>query len=73
MTDVIDRASEYEEQVLKNALARQRQRANLTYKTLVDSALECADCGEVIPLKRRQAALGCKRCVECQQILEKRR
>lgn len=73
MTDVIDRASEYEEQLLKDALARQQRVANLTDKTLADSAQECTDCGEVIPLKRRQAALGCQRCVECQHRLEMRR
>ncbi|MGE4334544.1 MAG: TraR/DksA family transcriptional regulator [Pigmentiphaga sp.] len=31
---------------------------------------ECIDCGEEIPLARRQAVPGCKRCVNCQEMFE---
>lgn len=36
-----------------------------------DSALECEDCGEVIPEDRRRAAQGCSRCLRCQQQFER--
>jgi RNA polymerase-binding transcription factor DksA len=31
---------------------------------------ECVDCGGKIPLARQQAALGCRRCIHCQGLLE---
>ena len=31
---------------------------------------ECIDCGDPIPERRRQAVPGCKRCVDCQELLE---
>lgn len=33
----------------------------------------CEDCGDLIPLARRQALIGtgCQRCVECQQLHER--
>jgi RNA polymerase-binding transcription factor DksA len=37
-----------------------------------DSAEECMDCCEVIPLARRIAAKGCLRCVYCQTIHERK-
>jgi len=30
----------------------------------------CTDCGEKIPLARRQAVQGCRRCIHCQTLLE---
>lgn len=36
-----------------------------------DSAEECTDCGEVIPLERRLAAKGCMRCIHCQTLHER--
>ena len=69
MTDVFDRAAEQEAYNLEHALAQQTKRAGLAGKTLQDSALECADCGEPIPLLRRKAVPGCKYCVECQARL----
>ena len=37
-----------------------------------ESATECAECGEEIPEKRRQAIPGVKLCVDCQQGRDKR-
>ena len=36
-----------------------------------DSAENCTDCGELIPLARRIAAKGCLRCITCQTIHER--
>jgi phage/conjugal plasmid C-4 type zinc finger TraR family protein len=30
----------------------------------------CQDCEDEIPLKRRQAVPGCRRCIDCQTLLE---
>ena len=34
---------------------------------------KCIDCGDVIPEKRRKAASGCMRCIECQKAFEEGR
>lgn len=73
MTDIFDRASELEEKTRERALAAQAQRAALTGKTMADSAAECTDCGDTIPLKRRKAMPGCQRCVDCQSQHERMR
>ncbi|MFZ6748532.1 TraR/DksA C4-type zinc finger protein [Undibacterium sp. Ren11W] len=71
MTDFIDRASEQEAQDRKLALQEQARRANLTGKTISDSALECTECAEPIPLNRRLAMPGCQFCISCQTQREK--
>lgn len=71
MTDIYDRATALEEQTRERALAAQAKRAGLTDKTVADSRTECTDCGERIPLKRRQAMPGCTRCIHCQEMREK--
>jgi len=72
MTDVFDSASELEEQDRARALAEHVKRSGLTGKTLADSAEFCDDCGDDIPLQRRMAVPGCKRCVSCQARKERR-
>lgn len=72
MTDVFDQAPELEQQERDRALNEQARRANLTGKTLADSAEFCEDCGDDIPLKRRKAMPGCIRCISCAQRFEKR-
>lgn len=37
-----------------------------------ESATECDECGEEIPEGRRIAIQGCRLCVECQGIADKR-
>lgn len=35
-----------------------------------NQSVECIDCDQEIPLKRRQAKPGCRRCITCQQQYE---
>ena len=37
-----------------------------------ESALECVECGEDIPERRRIALLGVKTCVQCQSLRDRR-
>jgi Prokaryotic dksA/traR C4-type zinc finger len=37
---------------------------------LADAPARCA-CGVTIPLKRRLAVPGCRRCADCQEVAEK--
>lgn len=67
--DITDYASEREEQQLAEALAR-HQRAQAPAGA---GSLECVDCGEPIPVKRREALPGCETCVDCQSVREARR
>ena len=61
--DIAKRNNEqFERLVLKRQLATMPQG---------ESAKECDDCGEEIPEARRKAAIGCIRCVFCQQKFEK--
>jgi phage/conjugal plasmid C-4 type zinc finger TraR family protein len=72
MTDIFDQATELEEKQRDAALTAQARRAGLTGKTVADSAEVC-ECGETIPLKRRQAIPGVQTCVSCQSDIEYRR
>lgn len=69
MADPVDIGNERAEQHLADALARHQQ-ASLRQAV---SALWCEDCGEAIPLARREAVQGCQYCIDCQQIREVRR
>lgn len=71
MTDIYDRATEQEELGRAVALAAQRNRAGMEGKTSADSAIDCVDCDEPIPLLRRQAVPGCQFCIDCQAQREK--
>lgn len=67
MTDVYDRAQEMEQRQREQALA-----AQVAASRPLGSSLEnCDDCGQPIPEKRRQAAVGCTRCIQCQTAYEK--
>lgn len=67
MADEADRAQVINEQHLDDALAAHRRRPAYT---VADSALVCIDCEEPIPAKRREAAPGCTRCIDCQTMHE---
>lgn len=71
MTDIFDRASELEERTRVAALQAQMRRAGLAGKTVADSAENCAQCDDPIPLKRRQSVPGCQLCVACQARKER--
>jgi len=68
MTDIFDRATEREEEMRQDALAKQARR---TRPVAGDSALVCVRCEESIPEARRQAVPGVQTCVECQSALER--
>lgn len=62
MRNTIDQANDLAQQEIDNILAKR--------KTVFcgESEINCLDCGEPIPEKRRQLLQGCKLCVDCQQI-----
>lgn len=68
MTDLYDRAAEVEQLHREAALRRQ---AESTAAAAAVSAYECEECGEPIPEARRQAAPGCRCCIECQTEIDK--
>jgi phage/conjugal plasmid C-4 type zinc finger TraR family protein len=65
MADEIDRAQALEEAQRDDALAKHRR-----LMPHGDSAEVCDDCGEPIPVERRAAVPGVRRCVACQQLTE---
>lgn len=71
MTDIFDRATEQEELDRALAMAAQRRRTGKDGKTIADSATDCLDCDEPIPLLRREAVPGCQFCTDCQAQREK--
>lgn len=68
MSDLFDRAQDLEALQRERALAAQAQ-----CLPQGPTRMQCEDCGEAIPLKRRQAMPGCRRCLACQQQHECRR
>jgi len=54
-----------------NAVAEVQRK--LQKQALEPSLEECEDCGESIPLARREAIKGVKRCIHCQEALDKRK
>lgn len=68
MADLCDAADRLIEQQLAAALDHHHaQRLPGT------GALECEDCGDLIPEPRRKALPGCMTCVDCQELRERRR
>ncbi|KAF3999050.1 TraR/DksA C4-type zinc finger protein [Glaciimonas immobilis] len=69
MTDPLDIASANEQLARDIAINRQRRSADLTGKTVADSALFCGneECAAPIPQARREAMPGCRFCIDCQQ------
>ncbi|XXQ68942.1 TraR/DksA C4-type zinc finger protein [Neisseriaceae bacterium B1] len=66
MSRQIDKACEEEERHRAAALAHFQAAQNRA----AVSAYECEECGDPIPEARRQAVIGCRCCIECQQWLE---
>lgn len=64
MNDIADRAQEEEVAFITNALRAhgQKQQKGLTH---------CEDCDTLIPIARRRAVAGCRRCVTCQHDFER--
>jgi len=68
VADDIDRAQEASEQFNNFALGEHKRN-----RPTGPSLEECDDCGEAIPIKRREAQPGCTRCIDCQHNFETRR
>ena len=68
MSDDMDRAQAREEEMRGDALADQARRAQ---RPVVESAVDCAMCGEPIPEARRQALPGVQTCIDCQKDIER--
>ena len=64
--DEADRAAELIEATTANALARIQAAQQQAGQA------ECADCGEPIPASRRAANPAAIRCIDCQEIYERR-
>ena len=80
MSDIVDRANEHTEMMLRHALEAQRLKSALATGHLparadwqVLSAADCEGprCGEPIPDDRRRLVPGVRLCTECQTRLEK--
>ena len=67
MTDIYDRAAEVEELNRRIAIENQRRQSQAAAPV---SACECEECGEPIPEARRQAIIGCRCCIDCQNEIE---
>ncbi|MRN37198.1 conjugal transfer protein TraR [Neisseria sp. N95_16] len=65
MTDIFDQAAELEARQREYWLKKQREKTEYSA-----SAYECEECGEPIPEARRQAVIGCRCCIECQEEIE---
>lgn len=74
-SDVSDQATELEETMREEALARQRAASEpqLYPGTSTPRAVDCAACGDLIALERRTAVPGCTRCHPCEQAAETRK
>jgi phage/conjugal plasmid C-4 type zinc finger TraR family protein len=73
-SDVSDQATELEEVMRAEALSRQRAANELQQfrSASTPQVVDCVECGNRIPLKRRNAVPGCKRCHPCEQANESR-
>jgi len=67
MRDTIDRANDLAQQEIDNIIAKRQT------VFVGESAINCFECGEPIPEKRRQLLQGCKLCVDCQGLRERLR
>lgn len=61
MSDIADNAQSAIEQHIESGLSKIQRYEGV-------SATHCRDCGTGIPEARRQAVLGCIRCVDCASI-----
>lgn len=80
MSDLIDRANEHADMLLRNALEDQRRKSAgaggrpinpADWQVLSAAECEGSQCGEPIPDDRRRLVPGVRLCVDCQARLEK--
>ena len=65
--DQFDRAQELDAHYRRQAMDVWRQEVD---GQLQESSRYCEECETEIPEQRRLAALGCRRCITCQQLWE---
>lgn len=70
MSDIYDRTQQRDAEILADALAAHQRRVG---QVAGPALSHCEDCGEPIPAARRAAVAGCRRCVECQALNERKR
>ena len=63
--DEMDLAQEINERHLEESIQAQRDKLPRG-----ESNAHCEDCQEPIPEARREAVPGCRRCIDCQTLLE---
>ncbi|HBN9790697.1 TPA: TraR/DksA family transcriptional regulator [Pseudomonas aeruginosa] len=61
--DIVDIANDYAERELAERLYSR-------VKYVGESLHECEDCGEEIPVARRELVPGVRKCLSCQEYLE---
>ena len=66
MPDEIDQVQTFVGQLQVEALQRHQRSREPDDNT----GIECVGCETEIPLKRRQAKPGCRRCIDCQKQFE---
>lgn len=69
MADVLDEAQRLADLHLADAMAAHHRRIDDIHG--MHSRINCEDCGERIPEKRRQAVKNCRRCLSCQMDFER--
>lgn len=69
--DQADFADQYIEDYLERAICAARG-VSQNIDRPGSSAINCIDCDDKIPAARRNAIIGCKRCVSCQTDFEQR-
>lgn len=63
MKDIIDQANDLAQLELDNLIANRQTFTG-------ESAIDCIECDEPIPEKRRQLIKGCQLCIDCQSLKE---
>ena len=71
MPDLLDLASEHEQEMRDDALAEQARRGSFMWPEDEGETLLCRICEEFIPEARREALPGVQTCVPCQADLER--
>lgn len=64
--EIIDQANELAERRLEMTIQNMRINHNAV------SAEKCVECGDEIPMRRRELVAGCQRCADCQEEFEER-
>lgn len=64
MSDILDEAQEKTEREREAGIVR------VTEKLKGESETHCVNCGDEIPIARRAAVAGVKRCIDCQEDME---